>query len=122
MIDRLQVIYYMGNIAKQIDDIQESMKDPTSKPPITLGLLSQLSPSELIKFHWNRITVLERCLAIPESKTRQEMTDLKNACCLSCQRGIDNLLPGNTQFPCVNDFQKVTDYKLRETCFIRGLT
>jgi len=101
----LQMYANMGNIARQIDDLENKIK--YKKYNVT-GLGGAILKTEedvryMIDLQWARIRVLEHAILNSENDTRSYVEDLRDSMCTECIM--------NPEKPCQKDYSIMTLYK-----------
>jgi len=103
-----QIYSKMGDLARQIDNLEQKIKDGNAhvKVVYSVGGVMLTTDKEIqymIDLEWARIRDLEDVLVKSEKETRLYMQDLRDSMCKECNM---NLKEG-----CQTDFLIVTLYK-----------
>jgi len=101
----LQMYSNMGDIARQIDNLEHKIKTGNFKAKAVGGaiLKTEQDIRYMIDLQWARIRALEQAILTSEVDTKSYVKDLRDSMCTECIM--------NTQNPCEKDYSIMTLYK-----------
>jgi len=101
----LQMYANMGDIAEQIDSLEDKMRYKKYKIKGVGGalLMNDEDIRYMIELQWARIRALENAILNSEEDTRSYVQDLRDSMCKECNM--------NNEIPCQKDYAVMTLYK-----------
>jgi len=111
----LQMYANMGDIAGQIDNLEQKIKDGNYHVKVIYSVGGAILTTDkelqyMIDLGWTRIKALEDALVKPEEDTKAYVQDLRDSMCKECNMNLDK--------GCQRDFSIMTLYKTLQEVII----
>jgi len=101
----LQMYWKMGDIAHQIDVLEDKVRYGKYNIKVIGGaiLTTEEDMRYMVELQWDRIRALEDAISKTEESTKSYVQDLRDSMCKECNMNDNN--------PCQKDYVKMTLYK-----------